>query len=161
MLYWRGLGRRFRSNRIGLRDARGVEREYIPNFWPNRSASRDDPCPSMKKAMGTLGRCFSELDIKRWRLTVLSWMPPAGKAHEMRASFTRTFRVRCRRKRSGYSSALLLRCCVWDTAHWPASRLKIGLCPSVASREGLGTTLAIVATTICQRSSELIRIPIE
>ncbi len=29
-------------------------------------------CPSIKKAIGTLGRCLSELDIKRRRLTVLS-----------------------------------------------------------------------------------------
>ena len=28
----------------------------------------------MKNAIGTLGRCFSELDISRRRLTVLSWM---------------------------------------------------------------------------------------
>ena len=44
----------------------------------------------MKKAIGTFDRCLSELDIKRRRLTVLSWMPPGGKTHEMRPSFTGT-----------------------------------------------------------------------
>jgi hypothetical protein len=39
----------------------------------------------MKKAIGTLDRCLSELDIRRRRLTVLSWIPPGGKTHEMRA----------------------------------------------------------------------------
>ena len=29
-------------------------------------------CPLMKKAIGMLGKCLSELDIKRRRLTVLS-----------------------------------------------------------------------------------------
>lgn len=44
----------------------------------------------MKKAIGTLDKCLSELDIKRRRLTVLSWIPPGGKTHEMRPSFTET-----------------------------------------------------------------------
>jgi hypothetical protein len=42
-------------------------------YWPSRSAG------SIKKAIGTLDMCLSELDIKRSRLTVLSWMPPGGK----------------------------------------------------------------------------------
>ena len=45
---------------------------------------------SMKNAIGTLGRCFSELDISRRRLTVLSWMPLDGKTQEIRASFAGT-----------------------------------------------------------------------
>ena len=44
----------------------------------------------MKKAIGTLDICLSELDIRRRRLTVLSCMPPGGKTHEMRPSFTGT-----------------------------------------------------------------------
>ena len=49
------------------------------------SASRE-ACPSMKNAISTLGRCLSELDIRRRRLTVLSWMPSGGKTQEIRAS---------------------------------------------------------------------------
>jgi hypothetical protein len=44
----------------------------------------------MKKAIGTLEICISELDIRRGRLTVLSCMPAGGKTHEMRPSFTGT-----------------------------------------------------------------------
>ncbi|MCP2132668.1 UNVERIFIED_ORG: hypothetical protein M2187_008360 [Bradyrhizobium japonicum] len=44
----------------------------------------------MKKAIGTFDTCLSELDIRRRRLTVLSCMPPGGKTHEMRLSFTGT-----------------------------------------------------------------------
>ena len=51
---------------------------------PTKSSSAG----SMKKAIGTLDRCLSELDIKSRRLTVLSWMPPGGKMQEMRPSFT-------------------------------------------------------------------------
>jgi hypothetical protein len=40
----------------------------------------------MKNAIGTLGRCLSELDISRRRLTLLSWMPLDGKTQEIRAS---------------------------------------------------------------------------
>src|SRR5262245_34070402 len=45
---------------------------------------------SMKNAIGTLGRCLSELDISRRRLTLLSWMPLDGKTQEIRASFIAT-----------------------------------------------------------------------
>jgi hypothetical protein len=45
---------------------------------------------SMKKAIGTFDICLSELDIRRRRLTLLSCMPPGGKTHEMRPSFTGT-----------------------------------------------------------------------
>ena len=44
----------------------------------------------MKNAIGTLEKCLSELDIKRRRLIVLSWMPSGGKTQEMRPSFTDT-----------------------------------------------------------------------
>ena len=44
----------------------------------------------MKNAIGRFDRCLSELDIKRRRLTVLSWMPPGGKTQEIRPSFTGT-----------------------------------------------------------------------
>jgi hypothetical protein len=43
-------------------------------------------CPPIKNAIGTLGKCLSEFDIRRRRLTVLSWIPARGKTQESRAS---------------------------------------------------------------------------
>ena len=40
----------------------------------------------MKNAIGTSGRCRSELDISNSRLTVLSWIPVGGNAQERRAA---------------------------------------------------------------------------
>jgi hypothetical protein len=61
-----------------FRDMRLNARPLLRLQPPRRSASRE-ACPSMKNAIGTLGRCLSELDISRRRLTVLSWMPSGGK----------------------------------------------------------------------------------
>jgi hypothetical protein len=49
---------------------------------------------SMKNAIGTLGRCFSELDIKRRRLTMLSCMPRDGKTQRLSLSLANETRCR-------------------------------------------------------------------
>lgn len=73
-------GRRYRSH--------GEKRDYCARgpVAPTKSSSTG----LMKKAIGTLDRCLSELDIKRRRFTVLSWMPPGGKTHDMRPVFVGT-----------------------------------------------------------------------
>jgi hypothetical protein len=68
----------------------------------------------MKNAIGRFDRCLSELDIKRRRLTVLSWMPPGGKTQEIRPCFTGTLDF-CR---SAWAAA-----CVLATAWFEKSLL--------------------------------------
>jgi len=60
----------------------GLTRAFT-RYLPSRRSS------PMKNAIGTLGRCVSELDISRRRLTVLSKMPPAGNKQEILALFSR------------------------------------------------------------------------
>src|ERR1700722_11488922 len=74
-----------------VRHSRHVDLSYADPLpvqaWCRQLSLIGRSAGSMKKAIGTLAECLSELDIKRRRLTVLSCMPPGGKTQEMRPSF--------------------------------------------------------------------------